>query len=168
LDTGLRAAADLAGLLSKTDTVELVIAGRVDERTVRNLQGKSSVPLRFMGVIAREGIPELDRSAHVLFSAEINAPCPNAVVEALACGLPVLGFDTGALRELIGEEAGRLAPYGGNPWKLDPPDVQALVEPALEILGDQARFRSAARARAEAALGVDTMVENYLKVLLER
>jgi glycosyltransferase involved in cell wall biosynthesis len=102
----------------------------------------------------------------MLFSAEINPPCPNSVIEALASGLPVLGFDTGSLRELVGEHAGRLAPYGGDPWKLQPPDVPALVEPALEILGDQPRFRRAARERAEQLFGLDRMVDEYLEALL--
>ena len=86
-------------------------------------------------------IPELMRSSHLLFSAEINPPCPNSVIEALACGLPVVGFDTGSLRELIGDNAGRLAPYGGNPWKLEPPDVPALAKAAVEVLENQERFR---------------------------
>jgi glycosyltransferase involved in cell wall biosynthesis len=165
LNTGLFAAACLAEILLEKFPVELVVAGRVDERTRRTLTG-DRLPIRFLGVIPRAHIPELDRSAHLLFSAEINPPCPNSVIEALACGLPVLGFDTGALRELVGEAAGRLAPYGGDPWKLDPPDVQALVDPALEILGNQPRFRRAARERAESMLNVDKMVDEYLHALV--
>jgi glycosyltransferase involved in cell wall biosynthesis len=107
------------------------------------------------------------RSSHLLFSAEINPPCPNSVIEALACGLPVIGFDTGSLRELIGEVAGKLVPYGGNQWKLEQPDVPALAQAAIEILQNQEQFRKAARARAEDLLNVDKMVDAYLKILLD-
>jgi glycosyltransferase involved in cell wall biosynthesis len=89
------------------------------------------------------------------------------VVEALACGTPVLAFDTGALPELVTGDAGRVVPYGGNPWRLERPDVPALVRGAVEILGDQERFRSGARARAEEALSLDRMVDRYLSVLLD-
>ncbi len=64
-------------------------------------------------------------------------------------------------------DAGRLVPYGGDPWRLDPPDLPALAEAAAEILADQPRFRRGARARAEAAFGLETMAEKYLAFLLE-
>ncbi|MBN1452360.1 MAG: glycosyltransferase family 4 protein [Anaerolineales bacterium] len=167
LDTGLQAAAQLAEILSADFPVELTIAGKVDARTKNRLEKESKIPLRFLGVISHEQIPELMRSSHLLFSAEINPPCPNSVIEALACGLPVVGFDTGSLRELVGEQAGRLMPYGGDPWKLEPPDVPALAKAAGEVLGEQERFRIAARARAEEFLSVDKMVDAYVKVLLD-
>jgi len=106
------------------------------------------------------------RSSHLLFSAEINPPCPNSVIEALGCGLPVVGFDTGSLRELLGENSGRLVPYGGNQWKLEQPDVPALAQAAVEILQAQQRFRKAARAQAEKFLSLDKMVDAYLEFLL--
>ncbi len=168
LNTGLHAAARLAGLLAaeRKFPVELVVAGQVDKRTRADLQHKNGASIRFLGLVPREQIPALDRSAHLFFSAEINPPCPNSVIEALACGLPVLGFDTGALSELVAGDAGRLVPYGGDPWKLDPPDLPALVEPAMQILNDQPRFRRAARLRAEASFGLDQMVDDYLSALL--
>ena len=167
LDMGLRAAVQLTKILSETFPVRLTIAGKVDEQSRAKFEQESSFPIEFLGVIQRDQIPELMRSSHLLFSAEINPPCPNSVIEALACGLPVVGFDTGSLRELVGEFAGRLVSYGGNQWKLKPPDVPALAEAAIEILQEQERFRKAARARAEDLLGVEKMVDEYLKVLLD-
>jgi len=83
-------------------------------------QQQAQVPLQFTGLLPREHIAEIDRSAHLLYSADVNAACPNSVVEALACGLPVAGFDTGALPELISDDAGRTVPYGGDVWRLKP------------------------------------------------
>jgi glycosyltransferase involved in cell wall biosynthesis len=119
-----------------------------------------------MDSIPREQIPWLMRSSHVLYSAEINPPCPNSVIEALACGLPVVGFDTGSLSEIVRGDAGRLVPYGGNEWKLQKPDTPSLANAALEVLDEQDRFRTLARARAESVFDVEKMVDEYLKVLL--
>jgi glycosyltransferase involved in cell wall biosynthesis len=167
LDTGLRAAVQLAGILSERFPVNLIIAGTIDARSKERFEKESKIPIEILGVVPREEVPELMRSSHLLFSAEINPPCPNSVIEALACGLPVVGFDTGSLRELVGEAAGRLVPYGGDPWKLEPPDVPALAKATTEILLEQERFRSASRTRADELFSVDKMVDAYLKVLLE-
>jgi glycosyltransferase involved in cell wall biosynthesis len=164
LDLAVQLAETLAGALHFP--LELQVAGRVDERKQEECRKRSRVQLDFTGILPRERIPELDRSAHLYFSAEPNPPCPNAVIEALACGLPVAGFATGALPELVGGDAGRLAPYGGDPWKLEPPDVPALAGAVLEVLGDQPRFRLAARRHAEEHFSLDRMVEAYLQVLL--
>ena len=88
-------------------------------------------------------------------------------MEALACGLPVAGFDSGSLRELVGDDAGCVVPYGANPWKLETPHITALADSAAEILSKQEPFRAAARRRAESILGLDAMIDSYLKVLLD-
>jgi glycosyltransferase involved in cell wall biosynthesis len=163
---GLFNAVALAESLAKRSKMELMIVGRVDARTKSRFKHPTAFRLQFMDTLPREHIPWLMRSSHVLFSAEANPPCPNSVIEAMACGLPVIGFDTGSLSELVQEEAGRVVPYGGSPWKLEPPDILALSEAAAEVFDDQPRFRTSARARAEAVFDVEAMVDAYLKVLL--
>ena len=146
--------------------LEVQVVGWASPALQAAWQGRTRFALIFKGLLSRDAIPEVDRSAQVLFAADINAACPNSVIEALACGLPVVSFDTGALPELVSGDAGRLAPYGGNPWKLDNPNLPALADAARQVLNDQPRFRAAARQRAESAFGLDTMVEKYLDVLL--
>ena len=178
LDSGLFHAVSLAEKISEKQNVEIVVAGGVDEKTkagvrtlVRPPSGLKSAlrwNINFLGTLPREQIPFQARSAHFLYSAEVNPPCPNSVIESLACGLPVVGFDSGSLRELVSDEAGVIVPYGANPWKLETPNIPSLAEAVTEVIRDQPRFRVAARSRAESALGVDGMVDAYLKVLLEK
>jgi glycosyltransferase involved in cell wall biosynthesis len=101
-----------------------------------------------------------------LISSDINAACPNSVIEAMACGTPVIAFDTGALAEMIKDKGGITVPYGGDPWKLDPPDVPALAEAAVHVLQNLAGYQLGARVRAEEAFDVNNMVDLYLEVLL--
>jgi glycosyltransferase involved in cell wall biosynthesis len=165
LNSGLFHAVELAEKLSANFPMEVVVAGKVDDATQHSLQSK--VPVKFLGTIPREQIPTLARSSHMMYCAEVNPPCPNSVIEALACGLPVIGFDSGSLKELVTNDAGRVVPYGGDPWKLETPDISTLSLSAEEVLTKQSLFRAAARKRAESAFGLDQMVESYLKVLLE-
>jgi len=166
LDSGLFSAVDLANALSKKFKIELVIAGRAEARKKNKLKTQTAFRIRFMDTVQREQIPWLMRSSHFLFSAEVNPPCPNSVIESLACGLPVIGFDTGSLSEIVQGDSGRLVAYGANPWKLEGPDIAALAEAATEVWQDQTRFRKSARERAESALDVEEMIDEYLKVLL--
>jgi glycosyltransferase involved in cell wall biosynthesis len=168
-DMGLENAVRLAEILTEGQglPVELMVVGRIGAAHKASVEARARVPILWAGSVAREAIPEIDRSAHLLFSADLNPACPNSVIEALACGLPVAAFDTGALAELIRGDSGRLVPYGGDPWKLDPPDVAGLARASAEILRDQHRFREAARARAESAFGLDKMVSGYLSALLD-
>jgi len=151
--------------------IELFIVGRVSpevrdklDHLVREQHGEGHLMITWCGLVPGEKIPEIDRSAHLLYSADINAACPNSVIEALACGLPVLAFDTGALPELVQKNAGHIVPYGGDPWKLDAPDVAGLSDAANVILMEQDHFRIAARALAEERFGLDCMVDAYLEV----
>ncbi len=145
--------------------VELLIAGRVSEAIKAHWQQHTQIPLRWLGLVPPERIPEIDRAADLLYASDINAACPNSVIEALACGTPVLAFDTGALAELVTGDSGRVVPYGGNPWNLDTPDVPALAAAAVEILQNQEKHRLAARTRAVQVFDLDIMVGGYLEAL---
>lgn len=170
-ELGLESAVRLTETLNTTyrarlgKPVELLVAGRVSEDVKARWAEKTDIPLTWAGLVPAAQIPALDRAAHLLYSADLNAACPNSAVEALACGLPVLAFDTGALPELVKGDAGRVVAYGGDPWQLEPPDIPALAAGAVEILSDLPRFRAAARARAEAAFGLEAMLDGYLAAL---
>ena len=177
LNSGLFHAVSVAEKMSAKYPMEVVVAGIVDEATQKKIAqggvlaagdgGKSNITIKFLGTVPRADIPKLARSSHFMYCAEVNPPCPNSVIEALACGLPVIGFDSGSLKELVTDDAGCIVPYGANPWKLETPDIDALASSAGDVLEKQNPFRAAARRRAESAFGLDQMVESYLKVLLD-
>lgn len=92
---------------------------------------------------------------------ETNPACPNAVIEALSHGIPVVGFDTGSLRELVGD-AGYLVPYGACPWKLELPDTDALKTAVAIIEANWDAYSERARLRACTAFNVEDKVTEYL------
>ena len=165
-EIGLDWALGLAGRVAKLGLpVELSIIGAAPPSSRRLEEPPSGVTVRWHGVVPPDSVPSYDRSAHILFSSDLLPACPNSVIEALACGLPVLAFDTGALPEIVKNDAGKLAAYGGDPWKLDPPDLDGLARAATEILDDRPRFSAGARARAEEAFSLERMVQGYLDIL---
>ena len=145
--------------------IEIMVVGRITGSVADTWKDKPGVRLNLIGQVRIEKIPELDRSAHVLFAADLNPACPNSVIEALACGLPVVGYDTGALNEIVTEGSGELVPYGGDPWKLEAPGVTGLARAVEHVLDNMAAYRQAARQRAEKWFSLDRMVEGYLDVI---
>ena len=169
-EIGLSAGIELAQRVAQKSgrKVELTIAGQVPQRVRQTIDPESELIVDWRGVMEPEEIPALDRSAHVLYAGDIHPACPNAVIEAMACGLPVVAYDTGAIAELVGAESGRVTAYGGEAWKLEPPDVQGLTDATLKVLDEQPRFRAGARARAEEKFGLERMVDGYLAALQGR
>jgi glycosyltransferase involved in cell wall biosynthesis len=163
---GLDSAVQMAKLLSKRQThpVELMVVGSVPANLQISYLG-CGVDIVWKGLVKREAIPAIDRSAHLFFSSDINAACPNSVIEALACGLPVIGYDTGSLSELVNDDCGAVARYGSDPWKLQKPDIHALTDAAQQALTNHAQKRTAARARAEDKYNIERIADQYLKVL---
>jgi glycosyltransferase involved in cell wall biosynthesis len=168
-DAGLENALSLAETLMDTHKLpmELMVVGQINPSLQTYWDTKYRLPIHWAGTVKRESIPEIDRSAHLLFAADLHPACPNSVIEALACGLPVAAFDTGALTELVPNNAGCIAPYGSDPWKVEKPDIAGLAALAAQTLRDLPPYRQAARDQAEKAFDLDVMVENYLDVLLE-
>jgi len=166
-EMGLDNALELTRLLRTNHhlDVELTVAGKIEAAHRAEVEARNAIPLHWAGAIPREEISSLMRESHLLFSADLHPACPNVVIESLACGLPVVAFDTGAVAELVTEGAGRVVPYGADSWKIEPPQISPLADAAAEILTQPQPFRRAARLRAESHLGLDEMTENYLRVL---
>ena len=167
-EQGLFTAVDAAVLLNQRleRPLELMVVGEVPEALKREVSAKGQ-EIIWKGVVKRSDIPAIDCSAHLLFSSDINTACPNSVIEALACGLPVIGYDTGALPELITANTGMIARYGGDPWRLEKPDIHALVDAAQLVLKNQTQFSAAARLRAQSTFDIKQITQKYLHVLLD-
>lgn len=149
-------------------TIELMVIGDVSDSA--KAQAHTLAPnlwITWGGVVDREKIPEIDRSAHVLFSADLNAACPNSVIEALACGCPVVAYHTGALSELVQDGAGEVVPYGSDYWHLEEPTIEPLAAACIKILENNSEYRIQARKIAEMNFDLDTMVESYLEALVK-
>jgi len=145
--------------------LELMVVGDTSQDLVARFSARSDLWITWRGILPRNEIPAVDRSAHVLFSTDLNAACPNSVIEALACGLPVLAYDTGSLAELVLDGAGQVVPYGADYWRLEDPKIKPLADACLEILHNNPAYRENARRRAEAAFSLDAMVDAYLDAM---
>lgn len=120
----------------------LVLAGKVVEPVVRlATRGGGDDGVQFLGYVEEDVKRRLLREASLLVipSAEEGFGMP--AVEAMACGLPVIAANRGALPEVL----------GGAGLLFDPQSPEALAAAMLRVLDDEAlreELRTRGRARA--------------------
>jgi glycosyltransferase involved in cell wall biosynthesis len=73
---------------------ELTFAGRTSQRFER---------IRAVGAVDSQAVAELLRAHDVYLAPSRDDPCSNALLEALACGLPAAFRESGGHPELVGE-----------------------------------------------------------------
>lgn len=95
--------------------------------------------LRLLGHVARRDLALWLNAADVLVLPSRNEGCPNVVLEALACGTPVVASKVGAVPDLIDETSGIMVPPG---------DVNALAD-GLRKTWQREWQRPALRSRVE-------------------
>lgn len=92
----------------------------------------------------REDVPEILQTVDGVVSASVDEALPTALIEAGACGLPVVAADAGGTREIVVDGVtGRLVPLR---------DVPALTNALLSVIREPALaagYGAAARAAVE-------------------
>ena len=103
----------------------------------------------------RADVSRLVGAFDLLVLASLHEGLPNAVMEAMAAGVPVVATSVGGTKELIADgKTGYLAP---------PSDSAALADRIQFALGDEVHREeivSAARRRITSAFGIERMVES--------
>jgi len=101
-------------------------------------------------------------SLDVFVMPSFSEGTPNSIVEAMACGKPIIASDVGGIPDMIGEESGILVPPG---------DKRALTEAILRLARDEGLRRqmgAAAKDRYEKLFSpkavVPLMLETYHRI----
>lgn len=157
--------------------VRMLVTGRLRwipdeaecERTARRRAAELGVEdrVKFLGPYAQEDAPRLFQQAHILVHAKYNDPCPGMVVEALACGLPVVYSCSGGTPELVGRAAGIGVPAELS-WEREiPPDPSAMARAVLEVAERRKEFAEAARQRAIERFDLRPWLRRHQEVFVE-
>jgi glycosyltransferase involved in cell wall biosynthesis len=106
--------------------------------------------VRFVG--ARSDIPEVLRSIDLLVNASANEPFGRSVLEAQACGTPVVGTSAGGIPEFVEDnQSGLLVPPG---------DVVALTDALERFFGDPGLYDRCRKAGISQALALSAEAQS--------
>jgi glycosyltransferase involved in cell wall biosynthesis len=95
-----------------------------------------------------EALADLLRQHDIYITASSNDPCSNALIEALACGLPALYLNDGGHPELVG--------YGGLPFS----DTDHILPQLDRLVQDYEMFQNLICVQT-----IDTVAEKYLDLI---
>jgi len=123
------------------------------ENMARDLDLSDSV--EFLGAV--QDIPSFLRGAKFLVHTSESEGCPNAVMEAMACGLPVVALKAGDIPYLIEE--------GRTGFVVGQDDARSLADRITQLLTDEelsVSMGAASREKAEREFGSERLVTETL------
>ena len=158
---------EAVGRLSQMDVgdFELNLVGEGEQRpVVERMVSELGLTRRvhFVGWVARDRIADHYRSADIFVTATTWEGMPNTVLEAMACGLPIVGTQASGLRELVRD--------GLNGYLVPIKDPDALVQALARLVDngyERRRMGRQSRKLAEREFAWEYIAEQYVKVYEE-
>jgi glycosyltransferase involved in cell wall biosynthesis len=153
------------GTLAHLSEARLIVTGRLvsDAQSLAHELGVAD-RVEITGRYAQRDAPALYQRADVLLHTKVQDPCPTAVIEAMACGLPVVYAASGGTIELVGDEAGIGVPHPVG-WERDePPAPEAFADAVRRLLRERERYADAARKRAVERFGLEPWLERHAQL----
>lgn len=123
--------------------------------------------IQFLGTIDNLLLPKYERAADVYVITHLNPPCPNNVIEALACGLPICGVNDGAMSELVtnGVTGKLLETTGTGFWSARTLNLSQYADNLHQLVQEKTRYTKECRRVALERFRLDTMLDHYATTL---
>jgi len=169
LESSIRA---LACLRKAHPHIRMVVAGQVWEHVlgpVKELVTDLGLEdcIEFVPPFPQKEAVAIFQQCDILLHTKIQDICPGVVIEAMACGVPVVYSASGGVPELVGEEAGVGVPTETSWQKRIPPAPELWAEAVLTVAEDISRYSEAARQRAVQNFDIRPWVERHRQVFSE-
>lgn len=159
----MEAYAKVAQQVGRSTRLVLCGAGEEEARLRETAQQRGvNGSVFFQGEVAPEAMSNWMKASDVFVLPSHTEGMPNAVMEAMACGTPIVSTKVGGLPAAIGDCDGAIL--------VEPKNVEQLAEAMSRVLKDSALRQSmsnAARARAEERFGVTVNARRILTYLGE-
>lgn len=119
--------------------------------------------VKYFGTVKHEDIDMIFKNC-VYVPLDIKPACPNTVIEALASGVPVAGFNTGAMGELVPNNCGRLVDVNNN-IVISSHELSELTKNINDIMKEWNNFSDQSRLFASEKFDIKEMYQKYINVV---
>ena len=156
--------------IQKYENVEMTIVGTMRNGTegVKEYVNQSSIislensNIKFKSFIKLDNLPALLSSHDVFLHVKVGDWCPNAVIEAMSCGLPVVCPSWGGTKEILGNAG---ISVDGPKWGVNKQLIEGMAQAVLKISKDLNTYKENARKHAIKNHSIDDVSSKYLKLL---
>lgn len=156
-------------------TMQLLIAGqvhgsdkdRLPDWVVSLVRETETEPyVTYLGAYDQKSAPSIYNQAHIFVHLKHMDPCPSTVLEAMACGLPVIYGATGGTPELV-QEGGIGIPVDSSYDRTHLPEIEPLAQAVGEIEKSWRHFSLQARKRVENHFSLDPWYQQHRHIFLD-
>lgn len=165
-----RAMEALAILRKKGIDADLTIAGRLvwpgSDKEIKDMALSLDVRkhIAITGPYTQSEAPLVYGNSHILLHLKYNDPCPTVVLEAMACGIPVVGSNSGGLPELLGDSAGIALPVPQGWEEQHAPGAEEIYAAVLKIMNAWGKCSQDARNRAVEYFDKDIWLQKHREI----
>ena len=151
---------------------KLNIAGMLDnyvQRAISEVASELNISkyINIIGPYTQKEAPLIYKQADAYVMTKHNDPCPNTVIEALSCGLPVVYSNSGGVPELVGSSAGIAVDVGDDWEKPSTPSPELLADAMLSVAENIDDYSQSARNRAVSKFNVDKWMMRHKTIFVE-
>jgi len=159
----------LKSLLNNNSEMKLIIAGRINRTNFKQLnylvkKYYVSDYVKYLGSYSQNQALEIYNQGNILLHPKYNDVCPTVVLEAMACGLPVVYSKSGGVPELVGSEAGIGIPTAIGWHEEQLPDIDKMCKGVLTIMEQYDAYSEAARSRVVNLFNINNWVNRHKEV----
>ncbi|MCP3924059.1 MAG: glycosyltransferase family 4 protein [Desulfobacterales bacterium] len=166
----LKLAIDIFIRILNKKNAELLIIGpmrdgseRVLDFISKNVDDKEVLKkIKCKGIVLFDDLPSVLNKSDIFLHVKVGDWCPNAVLEAMACGLPVVCPDWGGTKELVGNAG---ISVKGPEWDIDESLILGMTDAVLDIQSELSTYKKLARKCATENYCISDVTKKYLKIL---
>jgi glycosyltransferase involved in cell wall biosynthesis len=139
--------------------VELLLVGQGELKgKLKKLAKKDSVKLFIKEMVDNLKLPKVYQSSHIFILPSLSEGSPKVLLEAMACGLPVIGAEVKGIKEIINQKNGLLC-------KTDALSIREKVINLIEMPSVRSTLGKEARLFIEKKYDFKKILDQEIKIL---